>query len=143
MPTSNRLQNIVDRIETQLKWPNGSTPYNFEIKSVEQGFVTEEKANAFPHVCIPFASIGTNPVDQMASTQEVKVNVLGYVKSEKNTLRVALQLASDLENAIMADESLNGNVYSLTISTEVTTFADTSYGSVLLTISAIAYRTET
>ena len=142
MTTSNRLQDIVDRIETQMRYPNGASPYNFDVDSVEQGFIGVDRANRFPHVCIPYATIGLEFTDRITSDQEILVHVLGYTKKERNPLRAALQLASDMENAVMADETLNGLVYNLTLSTEVSVFADTSFGAALMEIRATSCRTE-
>jgi len=142
--TINQLYDIIERIKVQLAYPTGSSPYNNKISSdqIKGEYIDIDKANSYPMLCIVSTTIGLNQTDQISSDQNVTVDVLGYVKDIDDPLATALKLASDMENSIMADDTLNGLVYSLSIDYDVSAFTQGGFAAVMMSLKGIATRTE-
>lgn len=135
----NVLKTVFDRIVTQLKDIDAGDNYNFRLRSqhVVGGFELWDNAVGYPSVYVPMIrETGSRFSDQVTSELPVEVEIFGYVKDEQEALSDAFKLASDIENAIRADEDLDDNVYGLSLLFEVSAFQDR--GIVYCVLSATA-----
>jgi len=114
----NELRTVVNQIITQLKLINGGSNYNNTIDDdyIQSGIVSSDKIIKYPSIYIASAVEGASrQVELGATTYDVPITVeiFGYVKDQDAAFDEALKLASDIETAILTDETLDGNVWSL------------------------------
>ena len=137
--SANILKTIVDRIAVDLGNIDASDGYNNTILStnIKKQFESIDSAKSFPAIYIAAARADrSRQTDQVTYDVPVTVEVFGYVKKMNATLEEAMNLAADMEKAIYADETLNGNVWGLSLTFEVASMDE--FGVVLMTLSATA-----
>ena len=141
----NRLKDILVEIQTQFRSNiDGTTYYNNLLVSnqIDLGYEAIEECNKYPHIYIAAANErNTVPVrrDQFEISDEIEI--FGYVKESNDTLTKALELQSDMEQALYTDESLSNKVSAMSLSTGVA--AMMGYGVVhLMLVVQSQYLTE-
>lgn len=138
MSESNKLKTITDQIKTQFENIDETGDYNNNIiaSHIVKGYVEFAAAIAYPSIYIAGVRDGASEqADQIMYNVPVIVEIFGYVNKENDLLDVALELASDMENAIYADETLDDNVWSMSLDLEIAAFE--SYGVVKMILSAV------
>lgn len=110
--TRNRLLNIVEAVQKQLRTISESNYYNFTFgdDQVQLGYKSIDECNKFPSVFI--SSIEGTSVPYRRTGFEVveNIEIFGYIQKEQDTFREALKLHSDIEQALFGDESFEGLV---------------------------------
>ena len=133
------LRTMVEALRDQLRTNiNGTTGYNNRLKDeqVVRGYVSAQKANIFPTVCIVSASEEDLPADIPQSKFErlVGIELLGYVKTKDDRFDEAMKLQSDIRKAIEADSTIGDRLYGLEASFGVG--SEDLYGVVYVRITA-------
>lgn len=137
--SANILKTIVDRIAVDLGNIDAPDGYNNTILStnIKKQFESIDSAKSFPAIYIASARADrSRQTDQITYDVPVTVEVFGYVKKMSDTLEETMNLAADMEKAIYADETLDGNVWGLSLTFEVASMDE--FGVVLMTLSATA-----
>lgn len=139
MSISQRAQDIIDQIITQLQLINGDDDYNFNINhnSIVKGGRLHEDFNDYPGICIAAIDmVESEPADQVHFNVPVRVDIIGYVKHEYEAFKQAINLSSDIEKAIYTSPELNGKVWSLKLGIEVSSFREV--GEAIVTLDAMS-----
>jgi len=115
MTDANKLNSIVTKIQSQLLVINGSGIYNNTVteSNIKLGYHTPNNLEVYPAICIAGATCNSHFADQITSNQDIEVSLIAYHKGEFDLFTNALKLLSDMENAIMSDETIGGFVYEL------------------------------
>jgi len=112
--TYNRMKDVVDALIDQLRNRiDGSTGYNNRLKhnQIVLGARAINEQSVYPFVCVPTVSWDVEQVTVDANYMvEFEIEIHGYVKSEDDALKRAMELGSDIERAIRADSSLGEGV---------------------------------
>lgn len=129
-----KLHNVVTNLRSQLlQYCTGQGDYYYDLRDeqVKTEFLlhTEVKSQ-FPVVCVAGASedlipetlntpqtIGGNPVSVAVYLPQFEIDLFGYVKSDSSekAMPECLKLLSDVENAILTDDTLGSSVAGLTL----------------------------
>lgn len=118
-------QAIVDRIQTVLRGIHGD-PYNLNIpySNVKQEYVLFDQVPSYPFIGIGSASESPSIAeDQVTYGTTVTLEMLGYVQSETEAVKKALQMVEDIKAAIYADPELNDQVYELSLGFDTTSIS--------------------
>lgn len=138
MSAINRLNEITDYIITQLR-AIGGADFNYTFNKTEQivkGFVSLEQAKSYPTICVVGAKqTGIRWTDNSSVDIEIMIELISYVKTDKDSLEAALKLASDIEETIHADKRFGGLVYEMTTLHDCAAI-EGNYGSILTQITA-------
>lgn len=136
----NKTYDILVQLKAQLQGIDGTSgTYNFELmdEQVMQGFVAIDKADLYPSICIPFVSEPPSQmVDQVTAVHPVDIELYGYVQHETDPLLEVAKLQSDMKEAIYSDETFDGNVWDLSMRSELVTTEN--FGAVVMWLSAKA-----
>ena len=123
-----KLYSIVTALRSQIQDKVDGTAnyyYNLRDKQVLSEFVLMTEARVFPLVCIASATedlvpitintVGGSGVSTFVPSWEMEL--FGYVKADSSEVALpeCLKLLSDVENAILEDDSLSSGVTGLTL----------------------------
>lgn len=138
MSAINRLNEIVDYIITQLR-AIGGDDFNYSLNKSEQvvkGYVSLEQMETSPTICVVGAKqTGSRWTDASSVDIEIMVELISYVKTDKDSLEAALKLASDIEKTIHADKRFGDLVYEM-ITLHDCAAIEGNWGQILTQITA-------
>lgn len=135
--TVNAAKNILAQLKTQLQGINGEGNYNTTVPP-ENVFVGVPSSEVLPpSIVIGAVNWEEQQVDQVTFTVLGIVEVVGICKSDGSytDLDYALMFASDIERAIMSDETIGGYVYNPILNLTVGTDSEAGIGMVEIKLS--------
>lgn len=135
MSISNRMKDITDRIVVQLKVIDGLDDYNFKVTeyNIEKGFRLYNEAKSYPFISVASVTmIDSLQTDQVTYDVPVEVELYCYVQKAKDPLSEIEKFLIDIEKAIYTDESLDGNVWGLSLGLQAGSLEDLGIGVVTI-----------
>ena len=130
---------VISRIVEDLEGISVASGYHFDIgpTRVNKGFLAFNDVQRFPFICVGYARAERSTQrDQITYDVPLTIELYGYVKKVGGVLDEAFDLASDIERALYADETLGDYVWDMSLSFEIGTLGD--IGVVSVGISAMS-----
>lgn len=136
---SNAIKTIVNQLKTQLEGINGEGDYNLTVPigNVQLGLSMVDQSTGLPIVFITRVVWEQIQEDQVSFMVLAVIEVRGFCKSEgtDNDLEYALMFCSDIERAIVSDETLGGPAYNTIINGDVYIDPDSGVGTIDIKLS--------
>ena len=140
MSLSQKLMDIAEQIEIRFQGIDGEDDFHYFVdhENIYMRHFEHSEVQSYPAICI--SSLGTTSsamTDQETFEVPIEFEIFGYINEESKTdiLFSTLKLAQDMEKTIYRDETLNNNVWLLSLDFEVATLD--SYGLIRMTLRAM------
>lgn len=107
----------------------GTSGYNFRLDydQIELTFKLATEVKRFPFVCISAVSETVEQITVQEHFEKIiEIEIFGYIHDEQDSFSAIQKLKSDIETAILADSSLGGYVFGLSLRSDTGTIDDLS-----------------